>query len=164
MEWYLKVIRNYATFKGRARRKEYWMFILFNFIIGIVLSIIDNVLGLTYNYFEYSSGGMLNSLYNLFVFIPALSLMVRRLHDVNKSGWLIGIMYIGIGVLMLSVFSMITITNYSAAMVFIPSLIMIAYCIYLFVLTVTEGDSGPNQYGEDPKALVDLNIENDYTS
>jgi len=90
--------------------------------------------------------------------------MVRRLHDVNKSGWLIGIMYIGIGVLMLSVFSMITITNYSAAMVFIPSLIMIAYCIYLFVLTVTEGDSGPNQYGEDPKALVDLNIENDYTS
>ena len=163
MEWYLKVIRNYATFKGRARRKEYWMFILFNFIIGIVLSIIDNVLGLTYNYSEYSSGGTLSSLYNLFVFIPTLAVTVRRLHDVNKSGWLIGIMYIGLAVFMLIMFTMIFAQSFGV-MLIIPGLVMFGYGIYLFVLTVTEGDSGPNQYGEDPKALVDLNIENDYTS
>lgn len=163
MEWYLKVIRNYATFKGRARRKEYWMFILFNFIIGVVLTILDNVLGLTYNYSEYSSGGTLSSLYNLFVFIPALAVTVRRLHDVNKSGWLIGIMYIGLAVFMLIMFTMIFAQSFGV-MLIIPGLVMFGYGIYLFVLTVTEGDSGPNQYGEDPKALVDLNIENDYTS
>jgi len=136
------------------------MFILFNFIIRVVLTILDNVLGLTYNYFEYSSGGTLSSLCNLFVFIPALSVIVRRLHDVNKSGWLIGIMYIGLAVFM---FTMIFAQSFGV-MLIIPGLVMLGYGIYLFILTVTEGDSGPNQYGEDPKVLVDLNIENDYTS
>jgi uncharacterized membrane protein YhaH (DUF805 family) len=163
MEWYLMVIKKYATFTGRARRQEYWMFILFNFLIGIVLSIFDNVLGLTYDYSEYNSGGALNSLYSLFVFIPSLAVTIRRLHDVNKSGWLIGIMYIGIAVFVGMVFFMVAVSSFGL-MLFLPILMMLGYGIYLFVLTVTEGTSGPNKYGEDPKIIVEPIDDTNYTS
>ncbi len=78
MNWYLKVFRQYADFSGRARRTEYWMFALFNIIIGSILLAIDLGLG-TY--------GALYSIYGLVVLIPGLAVAVRRLHDVGKSGW-----------------------------------------------------------------------------
>jgi len=174
MEWYLKVIKNYATFSGRARRKEYWMFILVNFIIGIVLSILDNIFGMTYEYNMYpeygsstiSSIGALSSVYNVFILIPSLAVTIRRLHDVNKSGWLIGFMYIGIAIFMLLIFSLIGSENVGlmVGVSLFSGLSMLGYGIYLLVLTVTEGTSGPNQYGEDPKELERLPIENNYTS
>jgi len=86
MNWYLKVLKQYADFKGRARRKEYWMFILFNMIFGIVAMILDNILGIAIEGVGY---GPLYGLYALAVFIPGLAVAVRRLHDVGKSGWMI---------------------------------------------------------------------------
>ena len=86
MEWYLKVVRdNYANFSGRARRKEYWMFALFNIIFLIVAIIIDNILGTTFG--EGSFYGCIYLLYSLALIIPSLAVFVRRLHDVGKSGW-----------------------------------------------------------------------------
>ena len=84
MNWYIKVLKNYATFSGRARRKEYWMFALFNTIFAIVAMILDNVLGTTVDDFVY---GLFYFLYCLFVIIPSWAVTVRRLHDVGKSGW-----------------------------------------------------------------------------
>ncbi len=78
MEWYLKVLKNYATFAGRARRKEYWMFFLFNMIAALILLVLDFVIG-TY--------GVLYVLYLLAVVLPSLAVTVRRLHDLGKSGW-----------------------------------------------------------------------------
>lgn len=78
MEWYLKVLRQYADFSGRARRKEYWMAGLINLLISLVISMIDNLL------FGYP---ILSLLYWLFIVIPFLAVTVRRLHDVGKSGW-----------------------------------------------------------------------------
>ena len=78
MEWYLKVLKQYADFSGRARRKEYWMFYLFNIIFTIVASIIDGVLGMPIFYLIYA----------LAMLIPGLAVAVRRLHDVGKSGWM----------------------------------------------------------------------------
>jgi len=69
---YLEVLKKYAVFIGRARRKEYWMFLLINLIITVVLSFIND-------YLYY--------LYALAVFIPGLAVSVRRLHDIGKSGW-----------------------------------------------------------------------------
>ncbi|WP_194767230.1 DUF805 domain-containing protein [Tamlana sp. I1] len=89
MNWYLKVLKDYANFKGRARRKEYWMFVLFNVIFSIIASILDSLLG-TLN--EY--GGAISLLYSLVVFIPGLAVTVRRLHDVGKSGWMFFIILI----------------------------------------------------------------------
>ncbi len=76
-EWYLKVLRQYTDFSGRARRREYWMFVLANFIIALVLGLIDYFIG--YKIF--------GSLYSLAVLIPSLAVGVRRLHDIGKSGW-----------------------------------------------------------------------------
>ena len=84
MKWYLKCLSQYADFHGRARRKEYWMFVLFNVIYSIVLLILDSVLGLM----DSEIGlGVFSGLYSLFVLIPGLAVCVRRLHDIGKSGW-----------------------------------------------------------------------------
>ena len=78
MNWYVAVLKNYAGFSGRARRTEYWMFVLFNLLITIGLSIIDVVA---------IGAGVLGGLYSLAVLIPSLAVGVRRLHDTNRSGW-----------------------------------------------------------------------------
>jgi uncharacterized membrane protein YhaH (DUF805 family) len=73
MNYYLKVLQNYATFSGRARRSEFWYFFLFNFIIGFVG-------GLT-------KMPIISTIYTLLVLIPGIAVGVRRMHDVGKSGW-----------------------------------------------------------------------------
>lgn len=80
MRWYWQALVQYADFLGRANRKEYWLFILWNFIIGSVLELADLVLlphGLP----------VFGWLYSLVLFIPELALYFRRLHDVGHSGW-----------------------------------------------------------------------------
>lgn len=84
MSWYLTVLKKYAVFSGRARRKEYWMFVLFNIIFSVVAVVLDNVLRTASEDLGY---GLLYGLYSLAVFIPGLAVTVRRLHDVGKSGW-----------------------------------------------------------------------------
>lgn len=86
MNWYLKVLKQYADFSGRARRKEYWMFALFNLIFVIVAAILDNILGLTFGQLPY---GVFYFLYALALIVPGLAVAVRRLHDIGKSGWMI---------------------------------------------------------------------------
>lgn len=126
MEWYLKVMRQYADFSGRARRKEYWMFILFNIIFAIVAMILDNVLGIAFGQIGY---GPIYVIYALAVLLPGLAVTVRRLHDVGKSGWMYFIV-----------------------------LIPIIGAIWILVLMCTEGDSGSNEYGSNPKdAAAELN-------
>jgi uncharacterized membrane protein YhaH (DUF805 family) len=83
MEWYLKVLRNYANFEGRARRKEYWMFVLFNVLAAVVIAIIDSVL-----HTRTASGlGILGLVYSLAVLLPGIAVAARRLHDRDMSGW-----------------------------------------------------------------------------
>jgi uncharacterized membrane protein YhaH (DUF805 family) len=84
VDYYLTALKKYAVFNGRARRKEYWYFVLFNFLISLVLRIIDDLLGLTG---EGSGLGLLGGLYSLAVFIPGIAVGVRRLHDTGRSGW-----------------------------------------------------------------------------
>lgn len=82
MNWYLAVLKKYAVFSGRARRKEYWMFFLFSTLISVALTILDSVLG-----FNSTGNGILSSIYSLAVIIPSIAVGVRRMHDVGKSGW-----------------------------------------------------------------------------
>ena len=78
MEWYINVLKKYAVFQGRARRKEYWMFTLVNFIIACVLSLLTRFIGIF---------GILSFVYSLAILIPSIAVCVRRLHDIGKSGW-----------------------------------------------------------------------------
>jgi uncharacterized membrane protein YhaH (DUF805 family) len=84
MKWYLKVLKQYADFSGRARRKEYWMFALFSSIFCVVAILLDNVLGLTIS--KDLPYGVFYYLYMLAIFIPCLAVTVRRLHDTGKGG------------------------------------------------------------------------------
>lgn len=84
MDWYLKVLKNYVGFSGRARRKEYWMFVLFSIIAAVIAMVLDNILGLASKTTGY---GPIYMLYALAVFLPSLAVGIRRLHDIGKSGW-----------------------------------------------------------------------------
>jgi len=122
MNSYLTVLKKYAVFNGRARRKEYWMFVLFNMIFAIVAMIIDNVAGLTIEPLPY---GFIYVIYMLAVILPALAVLVRRLHDIGKSGlWLF--------------------------IAFIP----LVGGIWLIVLMCQDSKEVSNQYGENPKQVL----------
>lgn len=84
MKWYFKCFRQYVDFSGRARRKEYWMFSLLNFVFAFVLGIIDVSLGWTSSEIGI---GVLGGFYSLAALVPGLAVCVRRLHDIGKSGW-----------------------------------------------------------------------------
>ncbi len=94
MEWYIKVIKNYSEFEGRARRKEYWMFVLINFLIVMALQAVMIMLGLDSALGSFIMG--LVGLYSLAVFIPSLAVGVRRLHDTGRSGWWLLISFVPI--------------------------------------------------------------------
>lgn len=85
MEWALLPLKKYAQFEGRSRRKEYWLFVLFNFVVSFVASLIEGLLGWPV---------VLQALIALGFMIPGLAVGVRRLHDTDRSGWwlLIGLL------------------------------------------------------------------------
>lgn len=103
MEWMLMPLQRYAQFSGRSRRKEYWMFVLLAFLLGIVAGVIDAVLGL--NTMVAGLYGPLSLLLGLALLIPSIAVGVRRLHDTDRSGWwlLIGLVPF-LGALILLIF------------------------------------------------------------
>lgn len=122
MNWYLKCLRQYADFSGRARRTEYWMFTLFNVIIVVLLYALL-VVGLAMDkpaLGAVSIGALW--LYNLAVLVPTLAVAVRRLHDIGKEGW-----YILLG------------------------LIPLVGVLVLLYFYVQDSEPGENQWGPNPK-------------
>jgi uncharacterized membrane protein YhaH (DUF805 family) len=95
VDWYLAVLKKYAVFSGRARRKEFWMFVLINFIVAVALGVVDMMLGTVF----------LGFIYALATIIPSLAVGARRLHDIGRTGWwqLIGLVPL-IGLIVLIVF------------------------------------------------------------
>ncbi|MFZ7306828.1 DUF805 domain-containing protein [Avibacterium avium] len=98
MNWYLYVLKNYAQFNGRARRKEFWWFVAVDFLLYVILGMLDFVL--LNNDFEFTG------VYGLATLIPSLAVRVRRLHDTDRSGWwlLIGFIPV-IGFIVLFIFA-----------------------------------------------------------
>jgi uncharacterized membrane protein YhaH (DUF805 family) len=121
MKWYFTVLKKYAVFAGRSRRKEYWMFQLFTSLIIAVLLAIDALTGM-----KRDVGlGLLSSLYVLAVLIPSLAVLVRRLHDTERSGWWV---FIG--------------------------LIPLVGPIILLIFTVQDSQPGENRFGPNPKTAL----------
>ena len=85
IQWYFKVLKQYADFSGRARRKEYWMFVLFNVIFSFAWSFLLTLL------IMFPHGGMADPTivysYSVAMILPSIAVAVRRLHDTGKSGW-----------------------------------------------------------------------------
>ncbi len=122
VEYYLKVVKNYAGFTGRARRKEFWMFAVGNIIICMAVMIVGGILAAIIHPAVMMVFSGILMLYSLAILIPSLAVTVRRLHDTNKSGWY-----------------------------YFVSLIPLIGGIWLLILLCTPGNEGDNQYGPDPK-------------
>ena len=84
MSWWLVAMKKYIVFSGRARRLEYWMFTLINFVLSVAAVILDNLFGTADPELGY---GLIYSLFTLVIILPTWTVAVRRLHDVGKSGW-----------------------------------------------------------------------------
>lgn len=80
MTYFIQCLKKYAVFKGRARRKEYWFFMFFGWLIGIGVLVCDAVI-------FGNDGGGLFAIYQIGLFVPTIAVLVRRMHDVDKSGW-----------------------------------------------------------------------------
>ena len=116
MKWYLEALKKYFVFEGRARRREYWMFILFNFIFLILAALINS---------ELRSFYIIFGIYLFAMIIPTVSVTVRRLHDIGRSGiWIFIRLVPKIG------------------------------SIWLLKLLCIEGETGLNEYGEEHKFMM----------
>jgi uncharacterized membrane protein YhaH (DUF805 family) len=121
--WLKCVTKNYTNFNGRARRKEFWMFALVNVIISIIISIIGAIIGSTL-------GSILSGIFSLAMLLPGLAVSVRRLHDIDKSGYLV-----------------------------LLGLIPVVGAVILLIWTIQPGMTTENQYGPDPKSLPEDDID-----
>jgi uncharacterized membrane protein YhaH (DUF805 family) len=128
MEWYLLVWKRYAEFNGRSRRKEYWMFALFNMLVALLVYIPAILLTLAKSWTGMALL-VLFVVYTLAGFIPSLAVGVRRLHDTGKSGWW-----------------------------FLISLIPLAGGIIFLVFMVLDGNPGINEYGPNPKLVESYGV------
>lgn len=77
MNWYLDALKKYAVFTGRSTRQAFWMFTLINLLISIGLGVIGGLINVP----------IISTIYSLAVLLPAIGIGIRRLHDINKSGW-----------------------------------------------------------------------------
>ena len=145
MEWATLPLKKYADFTGRARSKEYWMYVLLIVVAMVVAMLIESVVGLTGMVGPY---GPLTALILLGTFVPSLAVGVRRLHDTNRPGWWLLVAYApSILFMLLPILGLL-----NPALILILSLLSLVAIIGLLVLMVLEGNRGPNQYGPDPKA------------
>ena len=126
--WKKAFVKNYANFNGRARRSEYWYYTLMNIIIVVGIQILTGIFAAMQSSVMAMVFGGLYIIFALASIVPSLAVTVRRLHDVGKSG------------------SFFFIT-------FIP----LIGSIWLLVLMCTEGNSGENAYGPDPKNQSSMN-------
>ena len=131
IQWFIRAVWHFADFNGRARRREYWMFTLFNIIFYFAWSIMTGVIFALSN--AYSETGLTVALYGYFVMmmLPGMAVTVRRLHDIGKSGWMI-----------------------------LVGLIPLVGGIWLLILMLTEGDLLDNKYGPNPKTRHEPLSEN----
>lgn len=108
--------KKFAVFKGRATRSEYWYFVLFSFLCGILAELVDATLP----FYSVDSIGPFGFLVTFILFLPSLSVSVRRLHDINFSGWWLLLCITGIGFFIILIFHLL------------------------------KGTEGVNKYGRDP--------------
>ena len=117
MKYFILGLKNWNKFNGRANRSEFWYFTLFYFIFGAIAYFID-VSFLGYDLMDITSIGVLQTAYNLVLLIPSFSVTIRRLHDINKSGWNL-----------------------------LWMLIPLLGAIYIIILNILKGTDGDNKYG-----------------
>ncbi len=161
MNYYIEVLKKYAVFTGRARRKEYWMFVLWNIIVSIALFLIGLLIIIGAAITKNASLILMSNAvyvllvggYSLAIILPSFAVGVRRLHDTNNSGWLI----------LISVFSsilylvMVNVSNTEYKL--ICSLVCLICTIIMLIFFVKDSQPGDNKYGPNPKGVNSQQVE-----
>jgi len=142
---YIGTLKKYVVLKGRARRREFWVFFFVNLVLGLI--------------------PFVGQIVSLLTFIPSITVGVRRLHDTNRSGfwYILGLIIFLVGMIFFAVVTFGSIFNpyrfyyfggYKIIMAFsiIFSLVALVYAIILLVWAAQEGTRGKNKYGPDPKS------------
>ena len=148
MKYYLKAFKKYAVFSGRASRSEFWFFYLFNmvavFIIGFISGIIGALLGA-----NTDSSMWQVTLYVVVALIPTWAVMVRRLHDVGRSGWWavvpFSVYLVGLAIMLLV----------RAALGAGLLIMMVAFVLQLGLIAtlIIDSQPGSNRFGQNPKGV-----------
>jgi len=134
MDWMLMPLRRYAEFSGRSRRKEYWMFALFNLLVSAFIGLVALLL-YTLDWSEEAMMTVMGPLmvagviYSVIALIPGIAVTIRRLHDTDRSGWNI-----------------------------LWGLVPAIGGFILLYFYVTEGTQGQNRFGPDPKGRAETAV------
>jgi uncharacterized membrane protein YhaH (DUF805 family) len=150
VRWFVKVLRQYADFNGRAQRAEYWMFILISSILSAALGVIDAVvLGFGPNTSIPLIGGWgpLSWLFNLALLLPTLAVTARRLHDRGHSGWW---QMLDVPLLVIATFEL----REPLIVALIGIMVGMVCSLILLIVLVIDGIPEPNRWGVNPKAVA----------
>lgn len=168
-DYYLHCWKNYANFSGRARRSEFWFFVLFNFLISLGLSFLGAFLNFVTGIEIF---GIFSTLYSLAVFIPNMAVAVRRLHDTNRSGWWVLAYYLpSLFTFFFVIIAMVQImTRYSfytldklrpedlpmvaLGGMAISGLVALVFFVILLIWMCTDSQPGANRFGPNPKEVA----------
>lgn len=122
MSWFIEAVKKYAVFSGRSRRREFWYFVLFYSIISLGFALFDTAIG---TWYPSLSIGLLSGIFGLALLLPSIAVTVRRLHDVDRSGWW-----------------------------YLIQLIPVVGFLVILYFAVQGGTPGSNRYGPDPKSTA----------
>lgn len=144
MKWYFRAFKKYAAFRGRASRKEFWLFALFSFIAATVLGLVSGLVAAKTGHVEISFAGPL--LYYLATLIPTLAVTIRRLHDTSRSAWWLLITVVPF----LGGIALVVIVPNKTNPALVGAISGVLGAIALAVLLTLKGEKGDNRYGANP--------------
>ena len=146
MNYFIYCLKNYFNFSGRATRSEFWYFMLFLFLFGIVIKLIEVIMGMGI----YDSG-ILSLIYDLALLIPTLAVSTRRLHDTNRSGWWNLIMLVPI-IIEQAIFTKLENDWWNLIMLVLMLVLIIG--IIVLIVFYCQDSKEDNKYGVNPKKTI----------
>lgn len=147
LDWALLPFSRYFDFSGRSPRAEYWYFTALTWFVTLVLLLGNMVLEST----GYQFFAILDKVFAIVTFIPSLAVAVRRLHDINRSGWVLLKYGIALGILLVLLPASFFLGIFGAGILIVGLLVV---GVKFLILMITEGDRGPNLYGSNPYGLT----------
>ena len=144
MNYFIYCLKNYFNFSGRATRSEFWYFMLFVLLFGIVITLIEVIMG-TYD------SGILSLIYNLALLFPSLAVSTRRLHDTNRSGWWNLIMLVPI-IIEQAIFTKLENDWWNLIMLVLMLVLIIG--IIVLIVFYCQDSKEDNKYGVNPKKTI----------